>query len=225
MEGAMEIWLDTCEAEAIASANDFGIITGVTTNPSLLAEAREDPEKIIQAILDVQDGPVAVQITADESSEIIKRAHALRVFSDRIIIKIPVTQQGLIAMKSLSADQVPIMATTIFQVNQALLAALAGAEYIAPYVGRMLDAGIDAYESLRSMAAIYKRYAFNTKILAAALKTPEQIKACAEIGIEAVTLKPGLFNQFIAEDKNTLNSLKSFAEAWKESAHSTVLVI
>lgn len=217
----MEIWLDTCDSRAITAASRLGIIHGVTTNPSILADSEEDPEKIIQAILDVQDGPVAVQVTADDCDEMVKRARSLHSFSDRIIIKIPVIRQGLIAIQTLSKEGVPTMATTVFQPNQALLAALAGAEYVAPYLGRMFDAGIDGYSALRSIKIIYQQYGFSTKILAAALKSPEHLTACAEMGIDAVTIKNSLFNQFIADDPDTIDSLKAFAEIWESREHRT----
>jgi len=216
----MEIWLDAIDTKAITRACRLGFIHGITTNPSLLAGANADHERTIQSILDVQDGPVAVQIMAEESEEMIKRAHALRVFSDRIIVKIPATQNGYIAINTLAEDGVPTMATTIFHPNQAFLAAMSNAQYVAPYVGRMFDAGVDAYAALRSIAKVYKQSAFETKILAAALKTPEQILACAEMGIDAMTIKSSLFSEFIADNEDTLESLKAFAEAWEAHDYS-----
>lgn len=223
----MEIWLDTCDSQSIEAACQLGIIHGITTNPSILAGAHADPEKVINTLLDLQDGPVAVQITAAASDEMIRRAMALHAFSDRIIVKLPVTQQGLIAIKALSQEEVCTMATAVFQPSQALLAALAGADYVAPYLGRMFDAGIDAQAALQSMVTIYRQYGFKTKILAAAIKTTDQIIACAEMGISAVTLKNSLFGRFVADDSYTLDSIKAFSEDWeaREYQSASLLVL
>ncbi len=215
----MEIWLDTCDTKAIAHADRFGVIAGVTTNPTILSQSTHELEQIIFALLEVQKGPVCVQILAEEADEIIKKAITLNAFSSRIIVKIPVTEDGLIAIKALSDKKIPTLATAIFEPRQALMAALAGANYAAPYVGRMFDAGIEAYSSLQTMMNIYKQFNFKTKILAAALRTTEQIIACAEIGIHAVTLKNSLFSQLIADDPLTAESLRGFAEDWEAREH------
>lgn len=211
----MEIWLDTCDSQIVSTACRLGIIHGITTNPSILASAQEDQDKVISRLLDIQKGPVAVQVVADDADEMIKQALALHDFSHRIIVKIPVVQEGLAAMKVLVQEGISIMATAVFQPNQALLAGIVGADYVAPYVSRMFDEGIDAYSALETMASIYKNPQFKTKILAAALRTTEQITTCASMGISAVTLKGQLFSQFIANDKATVNSLMAFAEDWE----------
>lgn len=215
----MEIWLDTCDSEIITTASRLGIIYGVTTNPSLLAAARDDHDRVIQRLLDVQDGPLAVQVTAYNADEMIKQALSLHRMSDRIVVKIPLIQEGLVAIKALVEEKVPVMATAVFYPTQALLAALAGADYVAPYVSRMFDEGIDAYASLETMVAIYKAYNFKTKILAAALRTADQITTCAALGIPAVTLKNKLYSEFVANDKATLNSLRAFDEEWDACPH------
>lgn len=211
----MEIWIDTCNIEIITKAYSLGIIHGVTTNPSILAGAKEHPKDVISRLLDIQGGPVAVQVTADKAQEMAKEAVDWHHFSERIIVKIPVIQEGLTAIRMLAEESVPIMATAVFQPNQALLAGIAGVEYAAPYLCRMFDEGIDAYESLETMIRIYKSYNFNTKILAAALRTTDQITACARMGLAAVTLKSSLFSEFIADDPATCKALRAFSEDWQ----------
>lgn len=217
----MEIWLDTCNSETIATACRLGIIDGITTNPSILASAKENPHQTIHHLLDIQSGPVTVQVTADDADGMVKEAMSWRYLSDRLIIKIPVIQEGLAAIRILVQEGIPTMATAVFQPNQALLAAIAGAEYVAPYVCRMFDEGIDAYVALETIAAIYKRYSFKTKILAAALRTTDQITACASMGLDAVTLKSSLFAEFIADDKATCKALRAFSEDWHGCQHHT----
>lgn len=216
----MEIWLDTCNSQVIKAAGQYGIIFGITTNPSILSKAQTDPEAVIHRLLDEQDGLVAVQVVADRADEMIRQALKLHSISDRIIVKVPVTQQGLIAMKTLSEREVPLMATAVFNPNQALLAALAGADYLAPYVGRMYSSGIDAIEALQTIKAIYDHYKIETRIIAAALQSPEQITVCAKIGMHAVTLKESLFNQFMANDSCTLESMEGFAADWELKSSS-----
>lgn len=210
----MEIWLDTCDKKAIAAGGRLGILYGVTSNPTILAETKDMPEKIINTVLETQSGPMAVQVIAEDAEEMIHQALALQAISKRIIIKIPVTKQGLSAMQTLTKKGIPVMATAIFEPKQALLAAVAGALYVAPYVGRMFDAGIDAYAALESMVKIFDKQGFQTKILAAALKTTEQVIACAEMGIGAVTLKNSLFLQFVADEALTMDSLNAFSNDW-----------
>lgn len=215
----MEIWLDTCDTQVITNACRLGFIFGVTTNPTILAEARDDAEHVICKLLEVQDGPVAVQVTSDNAPGMIKQAVALHAYSDRIIVKVPVVQQGLIAMKTLAQEGVSVMATAVFQPNQALLAGLAGAEYVAPYVSRMIDDGIDAYTALQMMLTMYRHYNLKTKILAAALRTTDQITTLATMGICAITLKSALFSQFIGDDPLTVECLRAFTEDWESRHH------
>lgn len=218
----MEIWLDTCDSLVIEQANHLGILYGVTTNPSLLAQVKEDHYQVIQRLLEIQDGQLAVQVTAFTAQEMIRQAEALHLISDRIIVKIPVIQEGLVAIKVLAEENISVMATAVFRCNQVLQAAIAGADYVAPYLSRMFDEGIDAYASLDTMVAIYKNYQFKTKILAAALRTTEQITACASAGVSAVTLKSMLYNQFVANDPATISSLRAFEEEWAACQHPTL---
>jgi len=217
----MELWLDTCDTQAITAASRFGLIYGITTNPSLLARAHDDHERVISSLLDVQDGPLAVQVTADEAVEMIQRGESLHAFSNRIVVKIPVTEEGLVAIRNLSEKGIPVMATAIFHPKQAWLAALAGAKYAAPYVGRMFDSGIEAYASLQMIVKIYQQYGIQTKIIAAALKTTDQLVSCAEMSIDAATLKPSLFSQLVADDPLTMDSLRGFTEDWEARGHVT----
>lgn len=221
----MEIWIDSCDSEVIANACRYGIIFGVTTNPSILAKSESDLEKTINQLLDIQEGPVAVQVIADEADAMFRQAQALHSFSDRIIVKVPVTQQGLIAMKRLSEHEVAVMATAVFQPNQALLAALAGADYLAPYIGRMYNSGIDALEALQTMKIMYEKYELRTKLIAAALQSPEQITSCAAMGIHAITVKESLFAQLIADDPYTIDSLEGFAADWEKSRHQSSMLL
>lgn len=215
----MEVWLDSCDRQFIQNACRFGFVDGVTTNPTLLAPIKDHPEDFFNELLAMQEGPITVQVTAEKSEEMVKSAMALHVFSERIIVKIPATQQGLLAMKKLYEEEVPVMATAVFDTSQAILAALSGAAYVAFYFGRMLDAGINATDVLRTTATVFRKQSLETKIMVASLRTADQIVTCAEIGVDAVTLKKSLFDEWVADNKNTLDSLKAFTADWEARDH------
>lgn len=206
----MEIWLDSCDYQVVKEASQLGILRGVTTNPQLIAQAHDPFERIIKTLLDIQDGPVAAQVSEDTAEKMIAEGLALHALSDRVLVKVPVTQTGIVAIKMLKEKGVFVLATVIFHAHQALLAAIAGADYVAPYVGRMFAAGIDAYSAIQSMQTIFRQYQLKTKIMAASLKSSEHILSAAEMGIAAVTLKPSLFSAFIADDPLTLDALQAF---------------
>lgn len=211
----MEIWLDTCCVNTIKEANRFGIFFGITTNPSIIAKSNQDPEKIVTELLDIQDGPVAVQVTAENAEEMIFQAQALNAQSERIVVKVPATAEGLIAVKNLSREEIPTMLTAVFHPNQALLGALAGTDYIAPYLGRMVDGGIDAFTALQTMLKIYQNYSCKTKILAAALKNTDHITLCAEMGVQAITIKEERLQELLTENPSTIEACEIFNHDWK----------
>ena len=211
----MEIWLDTCNIETINKISQYGILHGVTTNPTILAASEQNHKELVNKLLEIQDGPIAIQVTGETAKDMVKQAIALHGFSDRILIKIPAIQEGLIAMKILSEQEISFLATAVFQPAQAILAAIAGADYIAPYIGRMLDNGIDAFKTLETILKAYHHYEFKTKILAAALRSADQIITCASMGVHAVTLKDSLASEFIADDKQAIACRRNFANKWE----------
>ncbi len=215
----MDIWLDTTDVKTITLGNRLGILMGVTTNPSLIANSGLSLEENIDAILKCQSGPITVQVTAVDHSGIIEQAETLREFSERIIVKIPVTQEGLKAMNSLSHLQFPVMATAIVTPYQALFACHAGAAFIAPYYSSILNP-LDALEAITLML---DRYGFETGIVAASLKTEGHIDDCFQLGIDAITLKKELFETFIADQSGTFEALDRFSNDWKKAKPSNLL--
>jgi transaldolase len=212
----MEIWLDTTDIKTVQLGHKLGILTGVTTNPSLISESEKTLEEILEDILKAQSGPVTAQVTAADHAAIIEQAETLRDFSERIIVKIPVTQEGLRAMASLSHLRIPIMATAIFTTSQALLACRTGATYLAPYFSH-LEAPIEKLESILFML---ERYAFETKMMVASLKHFKQIEDCLDLGVDGITIKKELFEEFIADHPKTFESLDRFSRDWKKAKPS-----
>ncbi|CUI15657.1 putative transaldolase [Candidatus Protochlamydia naegleriophila] len=216
----MDIWLDTTNVKTIQKAVRVGILSGVTTNPSLLAHNKKDVEKTLEDLLHHQEGPVTVQVVADDTHEMLQQGQMLYSFSNRIIVKVPITKNGLEAIHLLVRQGIPTMATVVFHPRQALMAALAGANYVAPYISRIEKMGKDPWEMLNSMTTIFQHYRLQTKILGASLSSIEQVVKCAEIGIYGVTLKDEIFEKMIEDNPATLEGVHQFSEDWKKASSS-----
>lgn len=216
----MKIWLDTTNLEVIKHATEFGFLHGVTTNPALIAAAGKPMEKVLRELLDLQDGPVTAQVVAHNAHGMIQQGKDLYDFSDRIVVKIPITKEGLKAIRWLSQNQVPVMATVLFQPYQGLLAALAGAQYVAPYLSKIELNGSDPWETLSSITKMYQHYHLDTEILAASISNLEQIQKCAEMGIPHITLKESTFNTLLDTNALTQERINHFTELWEQQSAS-----
>jgi transaldolase len=207
----MEIWLDTTDATAIKNARKLGILHGVTTNPALLSKANRGMREVFQELLSAQSGPIAAQVTAEDCEGMLLQADQFHQISKRIIIKVPVTKEGLKAIHQLTRQNVITMATALFHPNQALLAALAGANYVAPYLSKLEKlGGGDPLAMVQSILKIFSNYKFETKILAASIKTVEMVSQCAEMGLHAATLNDQVFGALIENNGMTLQSVEEF---------------
>ncbi len=211
----MEIWLDTTNIQTIHKAVRFGLLAGVTTNPTLIAQTQRDFEEVLEDLLHHQEGPVTAQVVADDTLEMVQQGQSLYSFSNRLIIKVPLTKNGLEAVHLLSRQGIPTMATTIYHPRQALMAALAGADYIAPYLGRLEKSGGDPAAMLKKTVQMFQTYRLKTKILAASLYHIEHVLQCAEAGIYGVTVKDDLFEKLIESDPLTLKGVEQFATDWQ----------
>lgn len=218
----MEVWLDTINLQLIAKAQDLGILKGVTTNPSLLARSK-NPLQTLEQILHTQSGPLTVQVVSKEAAAMVKQGKFFYQISNRIITKIPATEEGFKAIKELSRMHIPTMATVVFHARQALLAIAAGAQYVAPYLGGMLQEEPDAWNELENMAKIIDQYQFPSKILVASLQNLEQVDTCARMGLHGVTLKDHLFNALVRDDEMTLQREDSFIQEWNDASFTKSL--
>ncbi len=206
----MELWIDTSQLDAVEQATRLGILTGVTTNPSIVAASSLEPELLIRQLLEIQPGWVAVQVLTRETEEMIKQARALHAISSRLVIKIPVIQSGLTAIHLLSQEGVPTLATAIFETRQALLAFRAGAHYLAPYLGRVADCGQDPLRLLAEIREIKASYAFSGKVMAAGIRDLSLALNCVSSGVDAMTLPHSVFADFVADSSHTLAALERF---------------
>lgn len=208
----MQIWLDTINLETIASAQKMGILSGITTNPGILSQAKNVPE-LLRRLLDAQSGPVAVQVTCESVAEMIMEGQEINQFSKRLLVKVPVNQAGLMAMPQLRTENIPILGTAVLTPSQALLAANIGANYIAPYFSRMGD-NSTARQSLQAMVTIFRANHYHTKILVASVKTLADFMYCALIGADVVTIKEDLYYSLIKDDLLLAELTQKFLSDW-----------
>lgn len=216
----MKIWLDTTNIDLVKQADELGILFGVTTNPGLIADSKKSMRTVLQELLDHQDGPVTAQVIAEDTQGMIAQAQELFDFSDRLIVKIPMTEPGLEAIQTLNHLAIPTMATVILEPYQVLLAAIAGANYVAPYVGQMERNGLNPWEALSEMSRMIQNYQLNTEILAASISGLDQLSKCATLGIPHVTLKDSVFTQLISTNPKTQERINQFNTSWKQTKQS-----
>lgn len=214
----MEIWLDTSNKDLVIWATSLGILQGVTTNPTIVAASKIHPEELITTLLEVQKGLVAVQVLSQDSQEMVQEAKALFNISNRILVKIPGTQQGLQTIYALSQEGIPTLATALFEPRQALLAFRAGANYLAPYLGRIADTGKDPLQVISQMHSMKMQYDFPGKIMGAGIRDLATAEACVEMGLSAMTLSDKIFKEFTQDCEPTLLALKKFSQDWATSS-------
>lgn len=195
----MDIWLDTSNIQTIQKAVKSGILSGVTTNPAIVSDSKREPEDLFEDLLHFQEGPIAVQVTAEDTAGMVQQGQNFYSFSNRIIVKVPMTKNGLEAIHLLSRQGIPTMATAIFYPHKALLAAQAGAHYVTPYISLIEQRGDDPWTVLRTILNIYQNYRIKTKVLGVSLKTTDQVIQCAKTGIYGITVKDSLFESLIAD--------------------------
>lgn len=166
----MKFFLDTANVEAIKTINELGLVDGVTTNPTIISREGRDFETVIKEICDIIDGPVSAEVTGLTANEMVDEARALSKWHDNVIVKIPMTAEGLKATSILSKEGIKINVTLIFTVSQGLMAMKAGASYISPFIGRLEDIGTDPYQLIEALRDIIDIYGFGTEIISASIR-------------------------------------------------------
>lgn len=211
----MKIFIDTANIEEIKTANEWGIIDGVTTNPTLVAKEGKDFKAIVNQILSIVDGPISVEVISTDSEGMVKEALEMSKWSQNIVIKIPMIPEGLKAVKILSEKGVKTNVTLIFSVNQALLAAKAGATYVSPFIGRLDDIGHDGMQIIRDLVQIYKLYDFKTEIIVASVRHPLHVIESAKIGAHVATIPFGVIEKMFKHPLTDIG-LEKFLKDWKK---------
>lgn len=184
----MKIFIDTANVDEIRAANDLGVVCGVTTNPSLIAKEGRVFEEVVKEITTIVDGPISAEVISLEADKMVEEALELAKIDKNIVIKIPMTADGLKAVSVLSKKGIKTNVTLIFSPVQALLAARAGATYVSPFVGRLNDISSDGNKLVESIAAIFDIHAIDTEIIAASIRSPEDVMDVALAGAHIATI-------------------------------------
>ncbi|MCK7613410.1 fructose-6-phosphate aldolase [Roseibium sediminicola] len=215
----MKFFVDTADTAEIKELESTGLLDGVTTNPSLIAKSGRDFKDVIAEICAITDGDVSAEVAATDFDTMIKEAHILRAIAGNVVIKLPLTFDGLKACKQLTEEGTKTNVTLCFSANQALLAAKAGATYISPFIGRLDDIHADGLELIREIRVIYDNYGFDTEILAASIRTPNHVKDCAIIGADVATVPPATLKALVKHPL-TDKGLEAFLADWAKTGQS-----
>jgi len=211
----MKFFIDSANVEEIQKAVDLGLADGVTTNPTLLAKEKGTPEEIYKAICQIVDGPVCAEAISLDADEIIAESINLAKIHDNIVIKIPATKDGLMAVNTLEKEGIKTNVTLIFSAMQALAAAKAGASYICPFVGRLDDTGQNGMELVEQILQIYENYGFTTEIVVASIRSIGHVQTAALIGAHIATIPFAIIDKLIKHPL-TDAGIQSFLKDWEK---------
>lgn len=209
----MKFFLDTANVDQIREANEMGVISGVTTNPSLIAKEGRDFNEVIKDITSIVDGPISGEVVAEDAKGMIDEGRKIAAIHKNMIVKIPMTAEGLKAVKVLSKEGVKTNVTLVFSANQALLAANAGATYVSPFLGRVDDISMDGMEIVRTIAEIFDIHGIGTKIIAASVRHPLHVIEAARAGADIATIPYKILMQMIKHPL-TDQGLERFKADW-----------
>jgi transaldolase len=211
----MRLFLDTASIEEIRHAAKLGVISGVTTNPSLVAkEGRADLRAVIMEISSIVDGPISAEVLATEPEGMIQEAEELSSWSPNVVVKVPVSASGLEAISALSKEGVKTNFTLCFSLNQALLGALAGATYVSPFVGRLDDIGHDGMQLVADIVHMFRYYGFPTEVIAASIRHPLHCIVAAKAGAHIATVPYRVLMQMIQHPLTDIG-IARFARDWQ----------
>ncbi len=211
----MRIFLDTANTDQIRQAAKLGVISGVTTNPSLVSkEGLGDYKAVVQEICSIIPGPVSAEVLAEEAQAMIEQGRDISTWAPNVVIKIPVTADGLEAISILARENIKINMTLCFSLNQAVLGALAGATYVSPFVGRLDDIGQNGMELVRDIVAVFDSYKFSTEVIAASIRHPEHCVAAARAGADITTLPYPVLMQMIKHPLTDIG-IARFLSDWR----------
>jgi len=215
----MKFFVDTADVPAIKELNDLGMVDGVTTNPSLILKAGRDIIEVTREICAIVSGPVSAEVVALTADDMIAEGRKLAAIAPNIAVKVPLTWDGLKACKVLSGEGRMVNVTLCFSVNQAILAAKAGATFISPFVGRLDDINLDGLDLISDIRQVYDNYGFDTQILAASIRSANHITQCALIGADVVTAPPAVIKAMVSHVL-TDKGLEQFMKDWAKTGQN-----
>lgn len=208
-----QIFLDTADVNQIKEAHSWGILDGVTTNPTLVSKTRRSFEECIHEIVSIVNGPISAEVVSLDAEGMVKEARELSQIHDNIVIKIPITPDGLKAIKILSQEGIKTNATLCFSANQAILVAKAGATYVSPFIGRLDDIGHEGMQVVRDIVQIYKNYGFKTKVIVASIRHPLHVIDAAKCGADIVTVPFDVLEKMVKHALTDVG-IKRFLDDW-----------
>jgi transaldolase len=211
----MQIFLDTANLEQIKKAASWGIIDGVTTNPSLVSKENIAFEDLIKEICSIVPGPISVECVSTKSDGIIKEARTLSKLAENVVVKIPICLDGLVAMKALSQEGIKSNATLIFSPSQALLAAKAGARYVSPFVGRLDDISHDGLDLVDQIVTIFNNFGFETEVIVASIRHPLHFVEAAMMGADIATLPFAALEKLVKHPLTDIG-MEKFLKDWEK---------
>lgn len=211
----MKIFLDTANLESIRKFNDMGLLDGITTNPSLMSKEGGNPKDGMKEITDIIKGDVSLEVLSTDYAGMVEEGKKLRQYGNNVVVKVPMTPDGLKACKTLSVDGIPVNVTLVFSPNQALLAAKSGAKYVSPFIGRLDDIGQDGMHLIKEIKEIFSKYDFRTEILVASVRHPMHVVEAAKIGADVVTLPPAVLEKMLSHPLTDIG-LKNFLADWEK---------
>lgn len=211
----MKFFIDTANLDEIREAADLGLLDGVTTNPTLLSKEKGNPQEILREICKIVAGPVSAEVIATDAPGMLREGLELRKLGANIVIKVPMTVDGLKAIRAFSDQGIPTNCTLIFSATQALMAAKAGATYASPFVGRLDDISSEGMGLIEEICTIYRNYDFSTEVLVASIRSPMQVKTAALLGADVATIPASVIKQLVKHPLTDLG-LERFLADWEK---------
>ena len=217
----MKFFVDTANIDEISELSEMGVVDGVTTNPSLIYKSGRDFKEVIKEIARIVSGPISAEVTSLDKNEMIDQGLELSKIANNIVIKVPLTEHGLIACKNLSKKSIKVNVTLCFSASQALIAAKMGATYISPFIGRLDDISNEGLNLIEEIITIYNNYPdrLSTEVLVASIRSPLQVVQVAQMGADVATIPPKIIKQMIKHPLTDIG-LNSFMEDWKKTGQT-----
>ncbi|HTY46622.1 MAG TPA: fructose-6-phosphate aldolase [Methanomassiliicoccales archaeon] len=213
----MKIFIDTANIAQIEEVDSWGILDGVTTNPTLMAKEGMDPKECVRKICEIVGGPVSVEAMSTKSADIVKEARELAKLHPNVVVKIPMTEEGLKATVILAKERIKVNMTLVFSSNQALLAAKAGAAYVSPFVGRLDDVGQDGMDLIAEILDIFDNYEFETEVIVASVRHPIHVAQAARMGAHIATIPYDVLKKMFKHPLTDIG-IDRFQKDWEKVA-------
>ena len=211
----MKIFLDTANVKSIEKYTELGVVDGITTNPTLLSKEKGNPLETMKKIVEIIEGPVSLEVVAIDYDKMLEESLKLAKYGKNVVVKIPMTMDGLKVVHTLTKRGIKTNVTLIFSANQALLAAKAGATYVSPFIGRLDDIGAEGLNLVSEIVQIFASYDISTQLLVASVRHPLHVIEAAKMGADVVTLPPDILDKMIRHPL-TDKGLDSFLSDWKK---------